>query len=131
MKKSFIAQFDGNGSSFSWSTGRRVRWLVASLTASCLLGSSSSFGQTFASAIYTNTTGSIHGGVATGPNGVIYFAGLSSGPGTYANVVALSGTTVRWNKQPTVAGTAGDIYPVPSVDAAGQHVFVGSDNGRM
>ncbi len=72
MKKWFIDQFDGNGSSFPLTISRHVRWLIAALAAGGLLSGSSTFSQTpTASLIYT-ATGPIQGGVAAGPDGALY-----------------------------------------------------------
>ncbi len=131
MKKWFIDQFDGNGSSFPLTISRHVRWLIAALAAGGLLSGSSTFSQTpTASLIYT-ATGPIQGGVAAGPDGALYFAALSSGT-VNSKVTALNPNhTLKWALTSPVAGTAGDFHPVPSVDLAGAKVFVGPDAGVL
>jgi len=132
MKKWFINQFDGNGSSFPLTIGRRGRWLLAALAAGSFLGGSSTFGQTppSASLIYT-APGPIHGGVVAGPAGALYFASLSSGMNNSMVTALNPDHTFKWAFTSPVGGTSGDFHPVPSLDSAGQHVFVGSDAGVM
>src|SRR5258708_40162669 len=111
MKNWFIDQLDGDGSSFPLTISRRLRWLIAALAAGCLLGGSSTFSQTppTASLIYT-ATGPIHGGVAAGPDGALYFAALSSGT-VNSKVTALNPNhTAKWTFTSPVAGTAGDFH---------------------
>src|SRR5260370_41087238 len=130
MKNWFITQFEGNGSSCSWSIRRHARWLIASLAAGCLLCSSAAISNAAptASLIYT-ATGPIHGGVAAGSDGVLYFAALSSGT-TNSKVIALNPNhTAQWVHTPTSAGAAGDSQPVASFDAVAQHAFVASHAG--
>src|SRR5436190_57899 len=76
----------------------------------------------------------IHGGVATiGSSGVIYFSTLSSPgpPATNANVMALNlfGSQPKWTFNAPDIGTTYDMYPVPTLDAAGAKLYIGSDAG--
>src|SRR5216684_3689247 len=116
MNNWFFSEFVGDGSSFSWSIGRHARWMIASLAAGCLLGDPTALCQATpaASLIYT-APGPILGGVAAGPDGVLYFASLSSGS-VDSKVTALNPNhTVKWAYDPMVTGTVGDFHPVPSV----------------
>src|SRR5439155_25738772 len=61
-----------------------------------------------ATVIYTST-GPILGGMAKGPDGVVYLATLSSAAA--ARVTALNAdNTPKWTFTSPVAGTAGDMY---------------------
>lgn len=77
--------------------------------------------------IYTSSAGVV-GGRSTGPGGVVFFSTLS-GAGN-ARVTALnSNNSLKWEWISPTAGTAGNIYGIPAVDAAGQKVYFGSDAG--
>ncbi len=73
---------------------------------------------------------SIHGGVATiGTSGVTYFSILSTGS-TRAKVIKLSASgTPLWTFTAPGDGTGYDMYAIPSLDAAGAKLYIGSDAG--
>src|SRR2546429_2384259 len=116
---------------FGRSTRSRRRRLTAFALSALLLAGSGSLMLTRASTapaatlMYT-ASGPVHGGVATiGTSGVIYFTALSAN-GNPAKVIALNANgTEKW--PPFTPGA--DMYAIPSLDAAGNNLYIGSDAG--
>src|SRR2546429_303796 len=79
----------------------------------------------------TDNNAPIPGGMTTiGSSGVTYFSTLSTAT-TRANVTALnfSGTQPKWKFIAPGDGPDYNMFAVPALDASGQKLYIGSDNG--
>jgi outer membrane protein assembly factor BamB len=75
--------------------------------------------------------GPIYGGVALGPDGVVYFTSARAGT-QKAKIVAINPTdSLKWEWEAPSATDGYNMLAVPMIDTAGQRLYIGNDLGEL